>query len=216
MINDFVRSYKENRIPEAISLPLDSGRTSEIMVIGVQTFDGSDFSFDLGNGTVLTRNSSSIPHVVDLDISITGSVDLYVRKSNIKRLELDGSVFDFDTNIFHLPRLQEVIFGGFITTNILSINNNVHSIQLNPTSEITGYSTRRNFTYTPMRRFALLNEQGTGLSSTEVDNLLGDLAQADWEGQKLVFIGGVNSARTSSSDADVSTLQGKGVTVITN
>jgi len=58
---------------------------------------------------------------------------------------------------------------------------------------------------------------GYGLSSTEVDNLLIDLASvATWTGSKEVYLAGNNAARTAASDAAVIILQGKGVTVTTN
>ena len=57
------------------------------------------------------------------------------------------------------------------------------------------------------------------LTSTEVDNLLINLAAATWDvysGYGSVWLAGNNGARTSASNAAVTTLQGKGVTVTTN
>ena len=58
---------------------------------------------------------------------------------------------------------------------------------------------------------------GSGLDSTEVDNLIIDLsAVVTWSGSKVINIAGNNEARTAASDAAVAVLIGKGVTVTTN
>ena len=58
---------------------------------------------------------------------------------------------------------------------------------------------------------------GSGLDSTEVDNLLIDLSGVTtWASSKVINIAGNNASRTAASDAAVATLQGKGVTVTTN
>jgi len=54
-----------------------------------------------------------------------------------------------------------------------------------------------------------------GLSETEVDNLLIDL-DASGMSSGTINISGNNAARTAASDAAVTSLQGKGVTVTTN
>jgi len=65
--------------------------------------------------------------------------------------------------------------------------------------------------------FLSLPTVGNGLSSTEVDNLLIDLANVvTWTGNKVINIAGNNAARTSASDAAKATLLGKGVTVTVN
>ena len=56
-----------------------------------------------------------------------------------------------------------------------------------------------------------------GLSTSEVDALLHDLAQVTtWTGDKLITLTGTNQPRSSASDADVTTLTNAGVTVTTN
>jgi len=68
-----------------------------------------------------------------------------------------------------------------------------------------------------MQRILILPASGYGLTSTQVDNLLIDLANVStWSGVKVVNLAGYNSARTSASNTAVTTLQGKGVTVTTN
>lgn len=84
-------------------------------------------------------------------------------------------------------------------------------------NEIADYTSGHVFNST-FDNFQINQASGFGLSSTEVDNLLIDLATyaTTWVGSKYVNIAGNNAARTSASDAAVSTLQGLSVTVITN
>ena len=57
---------------------------------------------------------------------------------------------------------------------------------------------------------------GYGLDSTEVDNVLIDLAAATWAGgSRRVELPTPNAARTAASDAAVATLLGKSVSVVT-
>jgi len=62
----------------------------------------------------------------------------------------------------------------------------------------------------------LIQAVGSGLSETEVDNLLIDLASATWAGSsRRVELPAPNAPRSSASDAAVATLLGKSVTVVT-
>jgi len=62
----------------------------------------------------------------------------------------------------------------------------------------------------------LIQAVGSGLSETEVDNLLIDLASATWAGSsRRVELPTPNAPRSSASDAAVATLLGKSVTVVT-
>ena len=81
---------------------------------------------------------------------------------------------------------------------------------------ISGYSLghvfSNNFQY-----ILSLPSSGSGLDSSEVDNLLIDLSQVPtWSGSKIVNIAGNNAARTSASDSAVAILVSKGVSVTTN
>ena len=68
-----------------------------------------------------------------------------------------------------------------------------------------------------MEKILSLPAAGSGLDSTEIDNLLIDLSGVTtWSCSKIIDISGNNAARTAASDAAVATLQGKGVTVTTN
>lgn len=67
-----------------------------------------------------------------------------------------------------------------------------------------------------MRYFQVTPPATYGLSATEVNNILIDLAATTWTGEKLIDLRGSNAARTSASDSAVATLTGMGVTVYTN
>jgi hypothetical protein len=81
----------------------------------------------------------------------------------------------------------------------------------------TDYTTR---TYpSTMQRIRYEPFNGYGLSSAEVDQVLIDLARdaTTWTGsEKTVWLAGYNAARTSASDAAVTTLVTRGVAVTTN
>jgi len=66
-----------------------------------------------------------------------------------------------------------------------------------------------------MNYFEHLPAAGYGLDSTEVDNLLIDLDSSGMS-SGTITLSGNNAARTSASDAAVTSLQGKGVSVTTN
>lgn len=220
MIRDFVYGYDESLTPTALEIPLKSPRDFEFIGLSIETFDGSDYQLDLGND--LQFSASSAPYTSSLnfysfDSSITGSTKIFVKKSNVKSLRLAADAHEFNTSILApFSRLQNLTLATTASTNIVTIPNNVSTFFATLNTEVTGYSVRRSFTFTPMQRFVLKNEQGTGLTSGEVDNLLEDLSVADWVGIKQVEITGINSARTSASDSFVTTLEGKGVTVTTN
>jgi hypothetical protein len=57
---------------------------------------------------------------------------------------------------------------------------------------------------------------GSGLSTSEVDQLLIDFAATTWTSSRFINISGNNAARSVASDAAVTSLTTAGVTVITN
>lgn len=77
-----------------------------------------------------------------------------------------------------------------------------------------------NFTYTPGRIWSngmdIVQIQGIS-SSTDIDNLIIDLSQTTWSGNKLIRLNYVgNASRTSASNDAVATLSSMGVSVLTN
>jgi len=67
-----------------------------------------------------------------------------------------------------------------------------------------------------MRYFQSLPTSGSGLSTSEVDQLLIDFAATTWTSNRFIDISGNNAARSAASDAAVTSLTTAGVTVITN
>jgi hypothetical protein len=81
---------------------------------------------------------------------------------------------------------------------------------------VSGYSYPRTWPNL-MKNVSVQPKIGYGLNSTEVDNLLIDLASRTWTGtEKEVWLKGGTAPRTAASNTAVTTLQGKGVTVTTN
>lgn len=63
----------------------------------------------------------------------------------------------------------------------------------------------------------IIQASGSGFSATEIDNILIDLANVtNWTGAKVIYLPHPNNARTSASDAAVTTLEGKSVTITLN
>jgi len=84
---------------------------------------------------------------------------------------------------------------------------------LNQISDYTaGYTWNNN-----INRIYLSQAATYGFTETEVDSLLVNASAATWAGAvRVLWIAGVNAARSAASDAAVTTLQGKSVTVTTN
>ncbi|MGK9476947.1 hypothetical protein ACSSV9_09015, partial [Melioribacter sp. OK-6-Me] len=122
-------------------------------------------------------------------------------------------------NIADLPAgLTLLNIGGYntLTGNIADAPAVVTYLSISGRNTLADYTAGRiwanNFRHLYLRPAA-----GYGLSSTEVDNLLIDLANVNtFTNEKQIDIAGNNAPRTSASGAAVSTLISKGVTVITN
>lgn len=86
------------------------------------------------------------------------------------------------------------------------------SIETSTIGSYTGRDWGRYF-----REIKILPVEGSGLTTSEVDLLLNDLAEVTtWYSPKTITINGNNSARSSASDAAITTLQDKGVTIYVN
>lgn len=218
-IRKFVYSYFEEAELDPIILSLNSARRDTDFSIGVKTVDGSDYQIDVGDGNIVTQQSNTIPRNYTLPLSFSGDTKIYTKRDNIEELKFTTSTsHDFLlADLFGMSNLKVLFLTEKVTGKIANIPNSVDTfVMLQGSSIINGYSIRRDFTFVPMKNFTLVNSSGTGLTSSEVDNLLEDLSQATWTGTKRVQITGVHEPRTSASDAFVTTLQNKGVTVITN
>ena len=100
--------------------------------------------------------------------------------------------------------------------NLASLPANITYFYVGDVCRISDYTSGRTWANN-INRIYMKTTTGYGLSSTEVDNLLIDLANVStWVVVKSIDLRGNNAARTSASDAAKATLEGKGVTVLTN
>ena len=93
----------------------------------------------------------------------------------------------------------------------------VYYLRIIGLNQIATYTAGHTWLATTMQ-YVLISPVAPGLSETEVDNLLIDLAASTsaWAGSKVVWLAGNNAARSAASDAAVTYLQGLGVTITTS
>ena len=100
--------------------------------------------------------------------------------------------------------------------NLSSLPSVMTSFFCTGSNTITDYTSPKTWA-TNYNHFLIRQAVGSGLSSTEVDNLLIDMSAATWGGSsRTLDVRGVNAARTSASNAAVATLLSKSVNVLTN
>lgn len=216
-LRKFIRSYKPIKKNYTFEIPLISPRPTLDIIFAIETTDGSDYSYDIGDGKVRTKPSQQFSVSEFLDINTSGNTTFYKKKSEIKTLGLGNNSHVFNSDLlFGFNNLESLVLNTSVTLTITHIPHSVNSFILGANGAVDGYAERRSFLFTTMRRFVLRNEQGTGLDTKAVDDLLIDLAVAEWQGIKRVEITGINASRSSSSDTAVGTLQAKGVIVLTN
>jgi len=167
----------------------------------------------LGDNTV-NGDTADLPTNL-LILYIAGSNTITGDVANLSRdlTMINGGVYTGDAADLP-PDLTSIIASGAVTGDLadLPVNTRAFSITGNRISDYTsGHVWSSN-----MVSLIHLPEASYGLSSSEVDNLLIDLATVTWAGTKTLNIAGNNAARTSASDAAVTSLQAQGVTVITN
>ena len=152
----------------------------------------------IGSNTI-TGNLSSLPSVM---------TTFYCTGSNT----ITGNLSSLPSNLTYF----NCTGSNTVTGNLSSLPANLTIFECAGSNTIADYTAGRtwsnNINYVFIRQAA-----GYGFDSTEVDNLLIDLALATWAGSsRTVDVRGVNAARTSASDAAVATLISKSVTVLTN
>lgn len=106
---------------------------------------------------------------------------------------------------------------SFDLSELEKFNENFYYFLVYGSNTISDYTTST-WTQTSFNHYEVTPAAGSGLSSSEVDQLLIDMDTGiTWSGSgKMLWLAGNNAARTSASDAAVTSLQGKGVTVTTN
>ncbi len=121
-------------------------------------------------------------------------------------------------NLSSIPNATFVYIAGSNT-----VTGNLSSISKATYIDIRGSNTIADYTSgtlwpTSMRRMVIFQSSGFGFDSTEVDNLLIDLAArvTTWTNEKTIDLRGANAVRTPASDAAVATLESRGAVVYTN
>jgi hypothetical protein len=135
-----------------------------------------------GNVSNLTGDIGTIPHGVAVIISDATANTYYGSLAGIYCSS--PTIGGYNTLAFDLS----LIYSAATTINIQGKNRIV-----NYTSPHTWAATMNSITIIP--------DVGYGLSSTEIDNLLIDLANSNWSGSKVITLTGSNAPRTSASDA---------------
>jgi hypothetical protein len=161
---------------------------------------GSQYVRLVNLSTSVTGNLANLPDgILDLEITncgnnVTGTFSASL-PSSLERLVLTGPATGFG--------------GGDIASET-----NLRFLKLDNISANYVYSSAS--WPAGMRYFQVTPPATYGLSATEVNSILIDLAATTWTGEKFIDLRGSNAARTSASDSAVATLTGMGVTVYTN
>jgi hypothetical protein len=211
MINSFVHSYKRVEIITPVEF---SFTDAETVSLGVETVDGEPYYVDYGDGKIFKKESSPFENIYTF--SGSGNLKLYVKYDNLKTFITTTLAFDFNSSVLsNFNNLKKLKLNAAVTVSLNDIPNTADEILITGDDAVVTDSDNINLN-NPMQYFGLSQGSGTALTGTEVDNLLEELSLVEWVGRKQVVITGINSARTSSSDGFVTTLEGKGVAVITN
>lgn len=216
-LRNFIHSFKNIKKNNTFKFRLISPRDTLDIIFFLETLDNSAYSYDIGDGLIKTTSPNPFSVSEFLDLNTIGFTTFYKKKSEIKSLSIGSNSYNIDSSeLFGFNNLRLLYLDTNINLIITNIPHSVNNLTIEGNGSVQSYVTRRSFTYTTMQRFVLRNQGGAGLSTNDVDNLLIDLSQANWTGAKRVEILGINSSRSSSSDAAIATLQGKGVLVLTN
>jgi len=139
----------------------------------------------------------------------TGLTYIHITGSNT----ITGNVADFKTGLTYIS-----IYGSnTITGNVADFKTGLTVISITGSNTITGYAYPHVWANL-INYFYLVINNGTGLSATEVDNLLIDLDGSAWagSGKTLRLTGSKIAAPTAASAAARTSLGNKGITIITN
>ena len=155
-----------------------------------------------GNLQRITGNLSSMPAVMTTFICSGNLVEITGNLSSIPAVmtyfTCNGNLMEITGNLSSIPAVMTYFYcsGSLIT--------------------VTGYTTRT--LANNMRRVYFIPGAGYGLTASEIDQLLIDLANvATWVTEKSINISSPNAARTSASDAAFTTLTvTKGVAITPN
>ena len=190
--------------------------------------DGAGIFYDDAAGTVNPQTSKAFTSGATRTFYFkltSGSADIriangqsYITRFNAWTSSTNAASI-YQMNLSSLPSVMTSFFctgSNTITGNLSSLPSVMTSFFCTGSNTITDYTSPKTWA-TNYNYFFIRQAVGSGLSSTEVDNLLIDMSAATWGGSsRTLDVRGVNAARTSASNAAVATLLSKSVNVLTN
>ena len=179
---------------------------TRVYVSGSNTITGNLANLPSGLTALYVYGNNTITgDIVNLPVSLQYC---YVYGNNTVTgdlADIPASILTFNING------DNIIYG-----DLADLPANIVSLKLYGLNVISGYTSPRTWAEN-QDRISIIPVSPGGLSTSEVDALLHDLAQVTtWTGNKGITLTGTNSPRSSASDADVTTLTNLGVTVTTN
>lgn len=219
-LKKLIYSFRDKYLEQPILLSLTGGGdgsniTSSLIL---KKENNAPFDLDFGNGELLSIPNGNNIIQRQIKNSLTTSTKIFIQRNEIETLKILSETHTVSTDdLYGMGFLKKLQLTKNAIVEIKRIPKAVREFSLfNGGKIVGGYQDRINFQNGGMEKFVLENDIETGLERTEVDDLLEDLSLASWFGEKLVKITGVNSAPTTKSNPFITTLENKGVTVITN
>lgn len=157
-----------------------------------------------GAGTGMSGSINSLPSTLQ---------SLYLNQVSTGN-NLTGSLSS--TLPSNLNRFQVIGTGSGMTGGDIANLSSCRSVELIGFSCSYSYTAGTTWSASNLFIFKVLPAATYGLTTAQVDNILIDLANADWQNSATIDLSGNNSARSAASNSAVSTLTGMGVTVYTN
>jgi len=204
--------------------------------LSVSTSDSQPSSVDWGDGVrVNCASGATVDHTYGAPF--TGAVAITTRSGTLVRWSSGSTGWSFNLsalpvgvgvvgisgsntvtgNLSSIPNATIVsIYGSNTVTGNLSSIPNATIVAIYGSNTVSDYTARS--WPSSMRHVAVVPVSPGGLSAPEVDQLLINLAAyvTTWVMEKTVRLTGTNAAPTAASASAITTLQGRGVTVVTN
>ena len=210
-------SFSLSSVPSAVT---DIAAYGFCNVIGdLSDLPASLINFEITGGNI-TGNISDIPDTVTFfNIeSHSGNIsgDIANLPPNIELFGIEvgttisGNISNFPSSLLYI----NVQGNNTITGDLADLPSGVTSVYLSGDNTINTYTQGRVWA-ADMETVGVIQTNGYGLSSSEVDNLLIDLADTTWS-PGTISIDSPNECRTSASDTAYSTLEGYGVNISVN
>ena len=176
-----------------------------LRVYGNNTLTGDVANAPTGLAHLYVHGSNSLTG--DIANAPTGLIYLAVSGSN----SLTGDIANAPTGLAHL-----YVYGSnTLTGDIANAPTGLIYLAVGGNNTIADYTTPHTWTTKPAT-FILIPVAPGGLSTAEIDNLLIDLDDDFVWTTGTINLTGTNAARSSNSDAAVTSMTGQGATVTTN